>query len=119
MTKDMLKTHVQAASRIATSGPNHLDFWFPSTYAFSKRACEKPSVLAQIEELAKQVTGQNMVIRLRLEEEPATEDKGEVQSAPPSTDRKPADPFVEKALSLFGGNVVKVEAGHSPSDSKE
>jgi len=118
MTKDMLKTHVQAASRIATSGPNHLDFWFPSTYAFSKRACEKPSVLAQIEELAKQVTGQNMVIRLRLEEEPAAE-QGEEQPAPPSSDPKPTDPFVEKALSLFGGNVVKVEAGHSPSDSKE
>ncbi len=117
----MLKSHLQSVSRIATSGPNHLDFWFPATYAFSKRACENPSLLAQIERLAQQVTGKNTAIRLRLEEDrPVAEE--EKQPAASSSDPKAAarnDPFVEKALTLFGGNVVKVEVGLTQADSEE
>lgn len=116
-TEDVLRDHLQTVSRIATSGPNELDFFFPSTYAFTKRACEHPSVLVQIQQLVQQFTGRNMVIRLRLEDDqPVPEEEQQPVANPDPKAAANKDPFVEKALSLFGGNVVKVEAGPAPAD---
>jgi DNA polymerase-3 subunit gamma/tau len=122
VTHDMLKSHIQAVCRIAISGPNSLDFWFPARYDFRKRACERPEVLHRLQSLVQDLTGQKTIVRVKLEEEEPTSGNG-AQPAPDRlfdpTELAKKDAFVEKALSLFGGAVVKVEGVTAPPVREE
>jgi hypothetical protein len=111
--KDATRDHVRVASGLAIIGPNNLEISFPASYHFSKRFCERPETLAQLEAIILQLTGQSVRISLRLLQESPAESQTEADQ--PGETSSVADlsavddPFVVQAISVFGGTVVKVE----------
>lgn len=113
---DMLRDHVRAVASTAISGPNQLDLFFPRSYHFSQKYCERPEVRTRLERILQQVTGRSVSVACRIadtseEEQPAPEHPrrtgnfGEVASRKQleATD----DPYVEQARSIFGATVAK------------
>ncbi|MGH7199063.1 MAG: DNA polymerase III subunit gamma/tau [Planctomycetaceae bacterium] len=110
-SEDRLKRHLRVASRIAISGPNHLEVTFPASYHFSKQYCERPEELTRIGRLAETIAGRPIRLLLHLEEEPRPAADATKPAA--NTGRPPSgpidDPFVQQALGVFGGTVFRVD----------
>jgi len=115
---DVLKDHVKAVANVAISGPNQLELVFPKSYHFSKQYCERPDSVGRLEKLASRVTGKPIRIAFRMVESDDSATEPEPTPATTTTKRSDLlrrvgepieDEFVEKARSLFGGTVVKVE----------
>ncbi|MBW3540493.1 MAG: DNA polymerase III subunit gamma/tau [Planctomycetes bacterium] len=106
---DRLRGHARVAGRVATSGPNLLDVIFPSSYHFSKQYCEQPEVLARLERIATEVAGRPVRIRCLLDEDESPANGADADESSAPVDALP-DEFVEEAMAVFGGRVVKVEA---------
>lgn len=109
---DAIRTHVQAVSSVASSGPNRLELMFPKSYSFSRQYCERPEVSGRLTEVISQLTGQTPQIVCQLcETSPAEE-----PDLPETTDKKTTseldsiqDPFVQQAVEVFEATVVKVD----------
>ena len=114
---DAIRTHVQATSGVAISGPNHLDLMFPASYSFSRQFCERPEVSGRLSEIISQLTGQTPQIVCQIsenlpEEEPESPEK--IEEKPASNTDVIDDPFVQQAVAVFEATVVKVD-GNSTS----
>ena len=109
---DALRVHAKGVRDIAISGPNGLELLFPKSYHLSRTYCERPEVRARLEQLASQTVGQpvRMTFDLLPEEAETTARAEPVEESPARLlAETPRDDFVSQALSVFGGNVVKVE----------
>ena len=114
---DAVRTHVQAVSSVAISGPNRLDLTFPKSYSFSRQFCERPEVSGRLSEIISQLTGQAPQIVCKISESPS-EDEPDL---PETIEEKPAsnsdvveDPFVQQAVAVFEATVVKVDGISTP-----
>lgn len=63
---DITGTYLQQITSSAIFGPNQLEFLFPTSYDISRRACERPEVLARIESVIQDLTGRPIRVRFRL-----------------------------------------------------
>lgn len=130
-TEDLLKDSVKGVTSIAISGPKQLDLQFSKSYNFSKQYCERPEMLARLENSLEKVTGERIKIRL-IVLEPTTENENadDKQSRPSMAQQRaeqrelaPAtDHFLQEALSVFNAqsvrvDVLKVQAEEKKEDS--
>ncbi|WP_197998371.1 DNA polymerase III subunit gamma/tau [Gimesia maris] len=130
-TEDLLKDSLKGVTSIAISGPKQLDLQFSKSYNFSKQYCERPEMLARLENSLEKVTGERIKIRL-IVLEPASENENadDKQSRPSMAQQRaeqrelaPAtDHFLQEALSVFNAqsvrvDVLKVQAEEKKEDS--
>lgn len=109
---DLLQTHTRALSSLAISGPNELDLIFPRSYHFSKQYCEQPANLGRLEQIAGEVAGKPVRIRMRVIDDAAPPPEPKLSSSQQVRRRVPdtiEDPFVQQALTVFGASVVRME----------
>ncbi|HBL45675.1 MAG TPA: hypothetical protein DDZ90_20025, partial [Planctomycetaceae bacterium] len=130
-TKDLLKDSVKGVTSIAISGPKQLDLQFSKSYNFSKQYCERPEMLARLENSLEKVTGERIKIRLIVQEAPTEpEDAADKQNRPSVAQQRAeqrelapaADEFLQEALSVFNAqsvrvDVLKVQAEEKKEDS--
>ncbi|WP_417378345.1 DNA polymerase III subunit gamma/tau [Gimesia sp.] len=130
-TEDLLKDSVKGVTSIAISGPKQLDLQFSKSYNFSKQYCERPEMLARLENSLEKVAGERIKIRLIVLEPAAeTENADDKQNRPSIAQQRaeqrelaPAtDDFLQEALSVFNAqsvrvDVLKVQAEEKKEDS--
>jgi hypothetical protein len=115
MLSDMVKSKARNVSRTAIIGPNHLVLTFPRSYHFSKEYFERsPEHLGKVERALEQVVGRAVRVTLTIDEAAAENSltasmaSGETgrNATPGNADR---DPLVQRAVSVFGATVIRVE----------
>jgi hypothetical protein len=124
--RDLIRDAALKVSNAAIIGPNHLEILFPSAYHVCKALCEQPPTLERLGKLAGELAGRPVRITCRLDSTPV---KPLAQPAKPvatrgtGNDRQPSaetnDPYAEKARSIFGGTIVRVEAVSTPKQDPE
>ncbi|MGE3315332.1 MAG: DNA polymerase III subunit gamma/tau [Planctomycetaceae bacterium] len=112
--KDMLRDHVKNVTSVAISGPNQLDLFFPRSYHFSQKYCERSEVRSRLEKFVHQVTGRTATINFRIVETTEPEKPvAEVVRRPAASDlsrkvlENSGDPYVEQAKAIFGATIAK------------
>jgi hypothetical protein len=113
---DLAKSHAKNVCRSAILGPNTLVLTFPKSYHLSKQYFERSSEqLGRLEKAFEQVVGRPVRINLAVDESlpvprpPESSTGGQEEAGErkqPDVDR---DPLVQRAISVFGATVVKVE----------
>jgi DNA polymerase-3 subunit gamma/tau len=121
LLSDMAKSNAKNVSSSAISGPNSLVLMFPASYDFSKQYFERSSEqLGKIERALERVVGRPITVNLVVDESispvrgtPAATapQAGQAARVPHDGSR---DPLVQRALSVFGATVVRVESGTGP-----
>ncbi len=115
LLSDMVKSKARNVARTAITGPNHLVLTFPRSYHFSKEYFERsPEHLGKVERAIEQVVGRAVRVTLTVDEAaadnalPAPTVAGETsrRTVPENADR---DPLVQRAVSVFGATVIRVE----------
>ncbi len=82
---------------------NCLVLSFAPEYGFHKEKIEQPENRNAIEQVIKEVTGADLRIRCKFRNE--ADEQSEADATPDTRQ----DPLLEKAVSLFGGDVIDVE----------
>ena len=125
MLSDMTKTSAKNVSRTAISGPNALVLMFPKSYILSKQYLERSAEhTSRIEKTLERVVAKPIKV-LFAEDELAVAPVRELTKPveKPKLNEKPvdptSDPFVQRALSVFGATVVRVEKSTSSAESSE
>ena len=118
---DMSKSNAKNVCRTAISGPNTLVLMFPKSYHFSKQYFERSTEqLGRIEKALERVVGQPVQVTLIVDESAPPSQTSPID---PSTVQGPAernqnqaerDPLVQRAISVFGATVIRVEGGTTP-----
>ncbi|MCA9056466.1 MAG: hypothetical protein KDA75_21705, partial [Planctomycetaceae bacterium] len=111
---DTLAAHLKNAQNIATSGPNEVEIRFPLSYLFSMNYCQRDEPLKMLVKLASELAGKPVHIRLKADgsvpagrsSQPAKPRMGDANRLRPKVVED--DPFVQQAVSIFGGTVVDV-----------
>ena len=111
---DTLAGHLKNAENIATSGPNAVEIRFPRSYVFSMNYCQREQPRQLLGQLASDLAGKPVKIGFRVDEAapqsvPRREgmpNRAEVGHLRPKAVED--DPFVQEAVSIFGGTVVDV-----------
>lgn len=122
-TGGFLATSLEAADRIAISGPNCLAIHFPPGYNHQREYCQEPTRLARVEELLKKLTGQAWHLRV----EPGSAASTVAPPPVPETEnaltryrRQRAEavqePLVKRAIEKLGAQIVRVDEGFGFSD---
>jgi len=121
MLTDMSKSNAKNVCRTAISGPNTLVLTFPKSYHFSKQYFERsPEQLGRIEKALERVVGQRVKVTLIVDESvsPSPPVPAEPSNLAGQVDRNPGeadrDLLVQRAISVFGATVIRVEGGTSP-----
>jgi len=104
---DITGTYLEQISSSAIFGPNQLEFLFPISYDLSRRACERPEVLARIESAIQELTGQSIRVRFRLCEKSSPVSAAPVASPVSmarhrTTVETPSDGLVAEVGRVFG-----------------
>jgi DNA polymerase-3 subunit gamma/tau len=119
---DMAKSNAKNVSRSAISGPNTLVLMFPRSYDLSRQYFERSSEqLGKIERALERVVGRPIKVSLAVDEsvspvrasQSPTTSKREVAEAKAADGS--CDPLVQRALSVFGATVVRIETGPLPA----
>ncbi len=123
---DALENHLKNACNIAISGPNVLEITFPRTYLFSMKYCQRPEAMEQIRSLVAQMSSNVTDFRFVLDSRTPAAQPARPADDPDLENRlRPvvveSDPFVQSAVSIFGGSVVDVRKvlGVPSTDSRE
>jgi DNA polymerase III subunit gamma/tau len=124
--KEILHDYAGRIENAAIIGPNHLELLFPSAYYVCKGLCEKPDNLQRLEKLAESLAGHPVRISCRLGSPPpegsAPATKPVAAKVPESSREVTAemtDPYAEKARSIFGAKIVRVETASRPKPDAE
>jgi DNA polymerase-3 subunit gamma/tau len=124
--KDILRDALAKVSNTAIIGPNHLEIVLPSAYHWFKSMCEQPANLDRLQKIAGDLAGRPVRITCRLDGSPVeAEAKPAKPSAPRSVgnDRQAStemnDPYAEKARSIFGATIARVETVSAPKPDPE
>ncbi|MBS0205957.1 MAG: DNA polymerase III subunit gamma/tau [Planctomycetes bacterium] len=111
---DMTGTHLNRVSRTAISGPTQLDFYFPANYDLDRRLCDRPEVVAKLEQIVAGLTGQQVRVRF-LVSEAAVEEPVKATPPPKAVSSKsqfvemPEDPYLQDVMNVFGIKIWKVQ----------
>ncbi len=114
----ILAGNLQAAGRVAISGPNTLVLYFPDGYNHQREYCQESSRLVRAEEALKKLTGQPW----RLRVEPGNRDStvaptpvAETENSLTRYRRQRAEalqqPLVQWAVDKLGAQIVHVDDG--------
>jgi DNA polymerase-3 subunit gamma/tau len=124
--RDLVRDATAKVSNAAIIGPNHLEILFPSAYHVCKALCEQSPTLERLGKLAGELAGRPVRITCRLDStpvKPLAQPAKPVATRGPGNDRQPSpetnDPYAEKARSIFGGTIVRVEAVSTPKQDPE
>ncbi|HUE14526.1 MAG TPA: DNA polymerase III subunit gamma/tau [Planctomycetaceae bacterium] len=124
--RDLVRDATAKVCNAAIIGPNHLEILFPSAYHVCKALCEQPPTLERLGKLAGELAGRPVRITCRLDStpvKPLAQPAKPVATRGPGSDRQPSaetnDPYAEKARSIFGGTIVRVEAVSTPKQDPE
>lgn len=115
-----LNAQLVNSNQQAISGPNLLEIVFPKSYPFSKSYCERPEVLKPLRDLASQLAGKPLEVRIRLDESSAAVSRPQSsQPKVPTSERRNTsvldkDDLVQEAVAIFGGQVVEVRSVFVP-----
>lgn len=114
----MLGAEVKKCGLPAISGPNSLVLCFPRAYNHALELCQDPNRLSRIQESLNRISGQAWVLRVQSVPDPIGMEAAKAEPAPeparPKENPKDAaekDPLVRKALEVFGGQIVRADAG--------
>jgi DNA polymerase-3 subunit gamma/tau len=118
---DALTMHLKNSSRIAISGPNLLEIWFPTSYLFSKNYCERSETKKRLAAAAENFCGHSVDWRFSVDK--TVTPPAFTNPRPAETKlverRKPScvegDFFVQQAVAIFGGQVVEVRPLATPT----
>ena len=111
---DMTGTHLNRVSRTAISGPTQLDFYFHANYDLDRRLCDRPEVVAKLEQIVAGLTGHQVRVRF-LVSEGAVEAPVKVTPTPKTVSAKsqfvemPEDPYLQDVMNVFGIKIWKVQ----------
>lgn len=104
--------HLQRA-RLAIFGPNDLELMFSRSYDFSKKICEKPENITQLERVFSSLAGQSVKVRFReIADESPSRAHTEHDRAENAADTLPVaeeHPFVSELMGVFNAKFVNVE----------
>jgi DNA polymerase III subunit gamma/tau len=124
--KDILRDYAGRIENVAIIGPNHLEILFPATYYVCKGLCEKADNLQKLEKIAESLACHPVRITCRLGSPPpegSTPPPKPIAAKGPENSREPSaeitDPYAEKARSIFGAKIVRVEAAARPKPDVE
>jgi DNA polymerase III subunit gamma/tau len=124
--KEILHDYAGRIENAAIIGPNHLEILFPSAYYVCKGLCEKPDNLQKLETLAESLAGHPVRITCRLGSPPtdgSAPTSKPIAAKAPETNREVStevsDPYAEKARSIFGAKIVRVEGVSRPKPDAE
>ncbi len=94
----------------ANSAPNRLVVTFPTGYTSSKAFCERPEKHAEIERIASEIAGSKLRIefKVRAGEKPGAPPPRRAASARQREREALQNPFVQRALEVFVGDVTGV-----------
>jgi DNA polymerase III subunit gamma/tau len=114
---DMSRTNAKNVCRTAISGPNTLVLTFPKSYHFSKQYFERSTEqLGRIEKALERVVGHPIRVSLAVDES-LSESPTQPTDIPVKAEHKVVDagrdPLVQRAISVFGATVIRVESGTS------
>ncbi len=114
MLPDMSRTNARNVCRTAISGPNILVLTFPKSYHFSKQYFERsPEQLGRIEKALERVVGQPIRVSLAVDES-LSESPAQTTGTPGQSGQQVvdpgSDPLVQRAVSVFGATVIRVES---------
>ncbi|MCA9196124.1 MAG: DNA polymerase III subunit gamma/tau [Planctomycetales bacterium] len=113
--EDMTADFAGHASRVAISAPNRLVAEFPGVYTSSKAFCEKPERRSQLQDAVSRVAGVDVQIDFTVSAEMG-EKKAIAKPSVSAQEQKrriTAHPFVERAIEIFAGEVVRVDSGEN------
>jgi DNA polymerase-3 subunit gamma/tau len=115
LVSDMVREYASTYDRVAISAPNRLVVSFRATYTFHKSYCERPEVLARLEQALTAVAGQTVRVEFRVIDD-GPEAKAVAAEAKPSPissrqrlQEKAQHPLVRRAMELFDATPVRVE----------
>jgi DNA polymerase-3 subunit gamma/tau len=119
LLSDMARSNARNVTSVAISGPKNLVLMFPGSYDFSRQYFEKsPEQLGRVERALERVVGRPIKVSLVVEESVIPVPGVPAEPTPPRpglAERKPVDgsrdPLVQRALTVFGAAVVRVETG--------
>lgn len=105
---------LKCANRVAISGPNLVEIFFPKSYSFAKQYCEQPETLKRLNFVTSQVAGKQVDCKLTIDPTAEVQIKAPerkenavvVERLKPSAVE--ADQFVQLAVAIFGGQVLEV-----------
>ncbi|WP_437192571.1 DNA polymerase III subunit gamma/tau [Planctomicrobium sp. SH527] len=105
---------LKVSNRIAISGPNLVEIFFPKSYSFAKQYCEQPETLKRLNFVTTQVAGKQVDCKLTIDPTAEVQIKAPerqenaivVERLKPSAVE--ADQFVQLAVAVFGGQVLEV-----------
>jgi len=112
---DILGNHLKNASSTAIFGPNALEILFPRGYAFSQHYCERAEVKKRLSAILAEIAGHPVDITFRTD--PNAPESSAPAEARPERRRTAerfkvstvdGDDFVQKAVTIFGGQIVEV-----------
>ena len=120
--EDKFRNHLKVTTGLAITGPNHLEISIPQSYFLSRQFCDRPESINQLQAIAKELTGQDIMVSFRTieSETPEKVDPTQSSATPRPRKRKPKvdqDEFVEQAVSIFGAKVVDVREIHEPANT--
>jgi hypothetical protein len=124
--RDILRDAVAKVSNTAIIGPNHLEILFPAAYHVCKGLCETPANSDRLQKIAGALAGRQVRITCRLDSPPVNVPVKPAKPAAPKAagnDRQPSaetnDPYAEKARSIFGATITRVEPISAPKPDPE
>jgi DNA polymerase III subunit gamma/tau len=121
---DMAKTSAKNVSRTAISGPNSLVLMFPKRYHLSKQYLERSNdQVLRIEKVLERVVGRPVKINLADDDAAPEVVRAPVKPEPVVRRQEKApdpanDVLVQRAVSVFGATVVKVETAVAPVEKQ-
>jgi DNA polymerase-3 subunit gamma/tau len=123
---DIIGAHLSRVMSTAIPGPNDLEFIWPTGYDISRKACERPEVVATLEAALRELTGR--AIRLKFSVGAAPGPSVAPVPLPANSRRRtvdaPEDPLVEEIGRILGVPTWQVQEGvgasaAAPTDGDE
>jgi DNA polymerase III subunit gamma/tau len=114
-TDDTSRTNLKYVS-IAIPGPNQVDLLFPPSYHFPKQYCDRPEIRGRFESILTKAAGKPVKVNIRIDTQatpvaPPTERNAEeaIRSSRVDLSQADNDPFVQQAMSVFGGTIKQID----------
>lgn len=116
-TPDSLAQQLKGVSRVNLVGSAVIEVIFPAGKEISRSYCERPETLKRLTGIASKLAGREVGLKLNIDKQAPQREVPPVtkRRQQPDTERKRTsildnDPFVQQAVSIFGGQVVEVRS---------
>jgi DNA polymerase-3 subunit gamma/tau len=107
--EDMTADFASYYDSVAISAPDRVAVRFCTRYTLHKESCEQPERKSQLEQALSQRAGRSIRIDFEVIPDQVTQSQGPAKSRRQLMREKEDDPLVQKAVDLFGGEVLRVD----------